>query len=239
MSAADASGSAGTEHDIGLVQRAVALLGLLATSPLMAVAALVIRLSSPGPVLYRAARVGRGCVPFTMFKLRTMHVDAGRLGSLTAGQDPRIFPAGRWLRRLKLDEVPQLANVVRGEMAFVGPRPESPDIVQAHYRPWMLETLDVAPGITSPGTLVYFQEEGMLPQDPDEAMRVYAEALLPRKLARDLVLVRRYTVAYQLELVARTLLGILGLDRLGARRQAAEEAQAREILADVGERGAW
>lgn len=238
MDAVDRSGYVGQEIRVGVVQRAIAFLGLVATAPFLAVAAAVIRLTSPGPVVYRAARVGRGTVPFTMYKLRTMHLDSARLGSLTSGADPRIFPAGRWLRRLKLDEVPQLVNVARGEMAFVGPRPEAPDILEAHYRPWMFETLRVAPGITSPGSLVYFQEEALLPSEPQEAMRVYAEVLLPRKLARDLVLVRRYTTAYQLELVARTLLGIVGLDRLARRRQAQEEAQARAILVEVGEASA-
>ena len=238
MDGVDVPRSVGKRTGIGPLQRVIAVVGLVVTSPLMAVAAVLIRLTSPGPIVYRSARMGRGRVPFTMFKLRTMQVDAGHLGPLTAGADPRISWVGRGLRRLKLDEVPQLVNVVRGEMAFVGPRPESPDIVAAHYREWMMETLEVAPGITSPGSLVYFEEEESLPREPVEAMRVYSAVLLPRKLARDLVLVRRYTVAYQLEIVARTLLGIIGLHGLTRRRQAREETMARTILVEADEAGA-
>ena len=223
---------------VGPVQRLLAVAGLVVTAPVVALASILIRVASPGPVLYRAARAGRDAQPFTMLKLRTMHLDAGQHGAITGGDDPRIFGAGRWLRRLKLDEVPQLVNVARGEMAFVGPRPEAPDIVRDHYLPWMRETLTVPPGIVGPGSLGYFLEEAQLPSDPAEAERLYVEELLPRKLARDLVLVRRYTLGYQLQLVLRTLLGIVGLDRLGERWRAEEDARAAELLAELsGERG--
>ncbi len=126
---------------VGVIQRLVAAVGLVASAPFMVVAGIAIRLSSPGPVIFRATRVGKGGMLFTMYKLRTMHAGAAAQGTITGSADPRIFPAGRWIRRLKLDEVPQLVNVTAGQMAFVGPRPEAPEVVDNNYLPWMLETL--------------------------------------------------------------------------------------------------
>ena len=131
-----------------LLDVALAALALVATAPLVALAAVGIRLSSAGPVLYRAERVGRGQRPFIMFKLRTMHLrrrsDSSRI---TGADDPRVFPFGAWLRAVKVDELPQLWNVLRGEMSLVGPRPEMPFIV-AGYDEWQRRRLAVKPGIT-------------------------------------------------------------------------------------------
>lgn len=220
----------GDEFEIGLVERGIALVGLAVTSPAVAVAAVAIRLSSPGPIVYRAERVGRGGRHFTMLKLRTMHVNSEHLGQITGGQDPRVFAAGRVLRRLKLDEVPQLVNVARGEMGFIGPRPESAAIVETHYLPWMRETLQMPPGIVGPGSLWYFEQEAALPADASEAEAYYVETLLPRKLARELVFVRRPTWAHRCELVARTLLGIVGLGRLMEASRVREDGEAERLL---------
>ena len=160
------------------IDAVLALAGLVVTSPLLALSAVAVRLSSPGPVLHRAERAGRGGVPFTMYKLRTMRVDSAGVGRITAGRDPRILPVGRVLRRAKLDELPQLVNVLRGEMALVGPRPEDLSIVREHYDAMMWESLDVPPGVTSPGSLHYFADEADLPDDP-----VAAESRLPRTAA--------------------------------------------------------
>lgn len=216
---------------VGPVERGVALGGLAVAAPALALAAAAIKLSSPGPVLYRATRVGRGGSPFTMLKLRTMHPDAERLGQITGSRDSRVFAAGRILRRLKLDELPQLANVVRGEMAFVGPRPEAPEIVERYYRPWMRETLSVPPGIVGPGSLWYFAQEGSLPVDAAEAESYYVQSVLPRKLALELVFVSRPSLGYRWELVARTLLRIISLERLMEARRIREEAEAGRLLA--------
>ena len=129
------------------------------TSAVMLIAALGIRLASPGPIVYRTVRAGLLGAPFTMYKLRTMHVgshDGGRITS--AGCRASSVSAG-CLRRTKLDEVPQLVNVLKGDMALVGPRPEDLSIVQDHYDEWMWESLSVRPGMTSPGSLRYFAEE--------------------------------------------------------------------------------
>lgn len=222
---------------VGAIQRILAVIGLVLTSPLTAVACVVIRVASPGPALFRAQRVGQNGVEFTMLKLRTMHVAASG-SSITAGRDPRVFRAGRALRALKIDELPQLVNIVRGEMAFVGPRPEAPDVVSRHYQPWMHETLEVPPGIVGPGSLGYYYEEDLLPDDSVEAAEIYATTLLPRKLARDLVFVRRRTLGYQLELVLRTLMRIAHLDGWLQGFREREDAAAMEILGQVEPGGA-
>lgn len=212
-------------------ERWTAAVLLTLSAPALAVGALAIRLSSPGPIIYRAARAGRDGEPFTMLKLRTMHLGGG--APITGGQDPRIFPAGVWLRRLKLDELPQLWNVTRGEMRFFGPRPEDLAIVEDHYTPWMRETLSVPPGIVGPGSLGYFLEESELAQDPDTAVVQYVDVLLPRKLARDLVYLRDPSRRYRIELLARTLLGVVGLRSLLRRREEVEQRRADQILRDV------
>jgi lipopolysaccharide/colanic/teichoic acid biosynthesis glycosyltransferase len=184
-------------------------LGLAVTLPLLAIAALGIKLSSRGPVLYRARRVGRRGRLFTMYKLRTMHHrDAASNGSaITAHEDNRIFPLGRVLRKAKIDELPQLFNVLRGDMAIVGPRPEDPDIVARHYQPHHFTTLMVRPGLTSPGTLYYFTV-AEFQVSSQSAEQDYARAILPLKLALDLVYVRSASWWYDLALIGRTLASI-------------------------------
>ncbi len=106
---------------------------MLCIGPILVISALAIRVSSPGPIFYRAQRIGRNGRPFTMYKLRTMHCRSVAGSSITSSNDPRVFAVGRILRALKIDELPQLINILRGEMAVVGPRPEAPDIVERHY----------------------------------------------------------------------------------------------------------
>lgn len=202
---------------------------LATTAPLVGVSAIAIRASSPGPVIYRAQRVGLHGQPFTMYKLRTMHVS--REGPLiTTSADHRVFMVGQWLRMLKVDELPQLVNVLKGEMRFFGPRPEDPDIVAHHYEDWMMETLSVPPGIVGPGSLGYFAEQDQIPATAELAQQHYVERLLPRKLARELLYVRRPTRAYRIDLLCRTFLRILGLGRFGARRQRKEDLESDELL---------
>jgi lipopolysaccharide/colanic/teichoic acid biosynthesis glycosyltransferase len=190
---------------IRLVQALLALLALVALSPLLAVAAIGIRLSSQGPVLYRANRVGLHGRVFCMYKFRTMHVARTAGGStITARDDPRVFAFGSWLRRLKIDELPQLFNIVKGDMAIVGPRPEDPHIVDTAYAEPHLETLEVLPGLTSPGTLYYYMH-GEQRIDVGDPERYYVEHLLPTKLALDRAYVRQASVLYDLRLVFRTI----------------------------------
>jgi len=160
-----------------------------------------------------------------------MHVEQGEYRSaITAHHDPRIFRFGAWLRWAKIDELPQLCNVLRGDMAIVGPRPEVPRIVQQHYTPLHWETLDVPPGLTSPGSIYnYTHGEAML--TPDDPERHYVERLLPLKLALDLVYVRRASWRYDVRLVGRTLWAVAGTV-LGRRRfpEPPEMTAAQELL---------
>jgi lipopolysaccharide/colanic/teichoic acid biosynthesis glycosyltransferase len=194
-----------------LIDVAIATLVLVVASPLLALVALGIRVSSPGPVIYRAPRIGLNGRPFTMLKFRTMRHDSGaRRGAITSARDARVFPFGALLRRGKLDELPQFLNVLRGDMSIVGPRPEDPGIVSRAYRPEHMETLLVRPGLASPGSLFnYTHAESMLDGASPES--VYVERLLPMKLALETVYVRRAGMLYDLSVMLRTAAVILAI----------------------------
>jgi lipopolysaccharide/colanic/teichoic acid biosynthesis glycosyltransferase len=163
----------------------IAIPALIGIAPVLLLAATGIRLSSRGPIFYRASRVGRGGRTFTMFKLRTMHCRAVAGSSITSANDPRVFPVGRLLRALKIDELPQLLNIMKGDMAIVGPRPEAPDIVERYYTVRDRESLAVAPGLTSPGSVFYYTHGEQLLAD-GAAEDFYVTQLLPRKMTIDL-----------------------------------------------------
>jgi lipopolysaccharide/colanic/teichoic acid biosynthesis glycosyltransferase len=178
---------------------------LLAVSPLLALVAIGIRFGGgPGPILYRAQRVGRQSRPFTMYKFRTMRIGNFPPSVITANGDPRVFPLGRLLRSAKIDELPQLLNILRGEMSIVGPRPEDPGMVQRFYGPFHYKSLAVLPGLTSPGSL-YAYTHGEARLDPRDAERSYGEQLLPLKMALDRVYVRRVSLGYDVALIWRTV----------------------------------
>lgn len=217
-----------------LIDVTLAAVALVALAPLLAAAAVAIRCTSPGPILFRARLAGRDGRLFTMYKLRTMHVDQrGSRSPITAERDPRVFAFGRLLRRLKIDELPQLVNVLRGEMSIVGPRPQHPDILRRHYAPEHLETLRVRPGLASPGSLYDSTHGEAIVGGVDAELR-YAERLLPLVLALDLVYVRRASLRYDLALVARTL-WFLGAVLLGRRQfpDPPEMPEARRLLDPV------
>lgn len=182
----------------------ISLVAVLLTAPLWIVAACGILLTSKGPVFYRAQRAGLNGRVFTMHKFRTMHWQPAGLGAvITAAHDKRIFPFGQFLRKTKIDELPQFIDVIRGEISIVGPRPEDPKIVEQHYTAWMKETLAIKPGITSPGALWgYTQMERFLQgSDPE---RAYVEKVLPYKLALEYVYTKRHNLKYDLSLMWRT-----------------------------------
>jgi len=181
----------------------VASAGLVILSPLFALVALWIRLDSPGPVFHRGERVGQAGRQLRVFKFRTMVVNAARIGpGITAGDDPRVTRAGRFLRKTKLDELPQLINVVRGEMSLVGPRPEDPRYV-ALYTPEQQRVLSVRPGLTSPASVRYRDEASLLQGDDWE--RVYRERVMPDKLSLELEYLQHANVWSDLRILARTL----------------------------------
>ncbi len=160
----------------------VSLLGLIALSPLMLMAAILVKLTSQGPIFFRQERVGRNFRPFSILKFRSMVTDAPKLGSqLTAGRDPRITRIGRILRKTKIDELPQLFNVLKGDMSFVGPRPEVPRYVEM-FRSDYDVLLSVRPGITDLASLKYRHEAELLGESADPEA-VYIEQILPDKIA--------------------------------------------------------
>lgn len=172
------------------IEAALALGGLLATLPVVAVAALLVRVTSPGPAFFRQTRVGREGRTFKLLKLRSMRVE-GEPGTAVAGSqvtirgDARITPVGRLLRRTKLDELPQLWNVLRGDLSLVGPRPEVPSYVDEDDPLWQ-EALSVRPGLTDPVTLRLRDEESLLAElresTGDDAESNYRRHLQPWKL---------------------------------------------------------
>jgi lipopolysaccharide/colanic/teichoic acid biosynthesis glycosyltransferase len=209
---------------------------LVVTAPLMGLAAIGIKLTDPGPVLFRARRVGYLGRQFTMYKLRTMKI--GRAGNgagsrgpvITAHEDDRVSPIGKILRRTKIDELPQLFNILRGDMAIVGPRPEDPSIVREHYSTGDLETLGVRPGLASPGSIYQYASGDHLLTGADPEAR-YVDKLLKTKLALDRVYLRRASLGSDLRIIGRTLAAIGGV-ALGRRafKQQPEMAAAQRLL---------
>jgi lipopolysaccharide/colanic/teichoic acid biosynthesis glycosyltransferase len=178
------------------------LLLLTLAAPLMGLIALAVRWHDRGPVFYRQIRIGRHGKPFTILKFRSMRMNnAG--ATITSSGDDRVTPIGRILRRYKLDELPQLWNVVRGEMSLIGPRPEVPQFVDEADPIWRA-VHRVRPGITDLATLVYRDEEQVLAQYADPE-RGYREAVLPAKLALNLEYLERRTAARDLKLLALTI----------------------------------
>lgn len=180
----------------------LSLVGLALLWPLLASLALWIKLDSPGPVLYRGKRVGKDGQPFHMCKYRTMVVGAESQGpAVTYRDDPRITRAGMVLRRTKLDELPQLFNVIKGEMSWVGPRPEDPKYV-ALYTEEQRRVLSVKPGITGPTQLEYRDEASML--EGSSVDEEYVTRLMPEKLKSDLEYVRTRSLGGDLRILWRT-----------------------------------
>ena len=174
-----------------------------------------------------------------MFKLRTMRVSHAPGGSvITAKHDPRLIPMARWMRRFKLDELPQLINILKGDMAFVGPRARHPRIVSSYRTPTQRETLLVLPGLTSPGS-IYALTHGENVLDSDDPETVYLTRVLPTKLALDVVYVREASLAYDLRIIFRTVGVILNL--WGVRSDPPELEKARAFIepvdVSVGEQG--
>ena len=177
-------------------------MGLLLSWPLLLLLAVWVRLDSPGPALYRQLRIGRGGVPFRIRKFRTMFVDAGG-PPLTVGDDPRITRAGRVLRRTRLDELPQLLDVLQGTMSLVGPRPEVPRYMDAAPADLKARVLAVRPGMTDPVAVAHLDESALLAQaaDPEQ---VYRDVLLPAKLRAAAEYADRATLATDLQVLWRT-----------------------------------
>lgn len=217
-----------------MVKRALdligALVGLLVTAPILLVVALAIAIDSRGPLVYRQVRVGRGGRPFTLYKFRTMVVNAERMGAaVTCASDPRVTRVGRVLRSWRLDELPQLVNVIKGDMSLVGPRPEVPAAV-ARYSDRQRDVLSVRPGITGPTQLAWLDESELYPPGVD-VLDYYVRNLLPRKLESDLHYVRTWSIRSDLIYLLKT--GVVLARRAGLGRLPPRVQRIARFTADV------
>jgi lipopolysaccharide/colanic/teichoic acid biosynthesis glycosyltransferase len=185
-----------------LATAATCLISLVALLPLFLLVAAMVLVLDGRPVLYRAERVGRHGRTFRLLKFRTMRPDAAG-AAVTGASDPRITPVGRVLRRTKLDELPQLLNVLRGDMDLVGPRPEDPRFV-ALYSPAEREVLSVRPGITSPAAVRYRHEESLLAGAAGACDEVYVAEIMRPKLELDLEYVRNRSLSLDLAVLVHT-----------------------------------
>ena len=180
------------------------LIGISLFLPLGALIGLLIKIEDGGPIFYIQERIGHRGKSFRMIKFRTMVRDADKMGSaITIGNDARITSVGRWLRRFKLDEFPQLFNVLKGEMSFVGPRPEVPKYV-AVYNDMEREVLNLVPGITDPASVIYRNESEILGgfQDPEKQ---YIEKIMPNKIRINLEYARRANIMSDIFVILQTL----------------------------------
>jgi len=196
-----------------LLDVAVSSVVVVLMLPLWLVASVMIKVDTKGPVLYRSPRVGKDGRPFTILKFRSMVARADAEGPrVTTEGDPRITRVGRVLRDLKIDEIPQFLNVLKGDMSLVGPRPEDPRYV-AHYTVEQRRVLSVRPGIVSPAAIAYRHEEAILARlggGPEDA---YLETVLPHKLSMDLAYIDQRSLGLDLTILTRALLSIFTNER--------------------------
>lgn len=184
------------------------LFGLLLIAPILIIVAILIKTNSKGSVFYRQVRVGKNNKDFKIFKFRTMHVNADKLGLLTVGgRDPRITSIGYYLRKYKLDELPQLINVFIGEMSFVGPRPEVRKYVNL-YSSEQLKVLNVKPGITDLASIEFRNENEILSEqkNPDQ---YYIDIIMPKKLEINLKYIQKRNLINDIGVIFKTFLIIL------------------------------
>jgi lipopolysaccharide/colanic/teichoic acid biosynthesis glycosyltransferase len=205
-------------------------LGLLLLAPILVLIAALIKLASPGPVVYRGVRTGRFGKPFRILKFRTMVVDAERRGgSATAEDDPRVTPIGRFLRRYKLDELPQLGNVLVGDMSFVGPRPEVQKYVE-RYPEREKSILNLRPGITDWASIWNSNEAAVLEGsgDPEKA---YEELILPTKLTLQLKYLRDHSFITDLKILFHTFAKLLRDDWVPQELRSYEKVRRYRVVA--------
>lgn len=186
-----------------------ALIGLIILLPLLLIIALMIVADGKGGPFFKQTRVGRNGTPFSLFKFRTMRPRSESTGKLTIGSDdPRITRIGHFLRSYKLDELPQLWNILKGDMSFVGPRPEVPEYVDT-YTTQQRKVLEVRPGLTDEASLVYLNEDEFLAQAADPEAE-YRERILPEKLRLNLQYVEDQGFRKDLSIMLRTLGKLFG-----------------------------
>jgi lipopolysaccharide/colanic/teichoic acid biosynthesis glycosyltransferase len=185
----------------------VAAAGILVLFPLLILTALLIKLDSPGPVLFKQQRMGTGFRPFWIYKFRTMRKSPENGPKITIGNDPRITRVGRFLRQTKLDELPQLINILRGEMSIVGPRPEVPQYVQLYQKEYQ-EILTIRPGLTDLASLKYRDEAALLAkaENPEQE---YLTRILPDKISLAKDYLQRASFFFDLRLILKTIIQLV------------------------------
>ena len=195
---------------------ALAIPASLVAAPIVVVSALLVRLDSRGPVFYRGWRTGLGGRPFRIYKLRTMEADADTAGpEITRANDQRVTRIGRMLRRTKIDELPQLFNVLSGHMSLVGPRPEHPNYVRL-YTPEQRRVLEVKPGMTSLASILYADEQDLLVGE--HAEKTYVDVVMPEKLEIDRRFVESQSLRTDFVILLRTARLMLTRSLLPRRR---------------------
>lgn len=181
-----------------------AFAGIIILSPLFVLGALLVTVGSGFPVLYRQKRVGKSGMIFNLYKFRTMVNGADKDGAISYKDDPRITKTGNFLRHFKLDELPQLFNIIKGDMSFVGPRPDVPEYasyLEGRYK----EILTVRPGITSPAS-IQFRNESELFTDTATMEAEYTQKILPQKLELNLKYVKDASFWYDMRIIIKTIL---------------------------------
>jgi len=182
--------------------------GLIITSPVLAVVALAIKISSPGPVFFRGERIGKKGKPFRIFKFRTMVENAEELGGpSTASDDPRLTKIGLFLKKYQLDELPQLINVLKGEMSFVGPRPEVPFYINMMTEKERNTILSIKPGMTDFASLQNFHEGEVLKGSLDPE-KTYMEKIRPTKIKLQMEYVKNRSFLLDLKIIVKTILKV-------------------------------
>lgn len=191
-----------------IFDRIAALILLVILSPVMIVLAVIIKCTSKGPVIFRQKRVGRYLKPFNIWKFRTMRVDSEKHGQITVGsRDPRITNIGWFLRKYRLDELPQLFNILAGQMSFVGARPEVPKYVE-QYSGAMAATLLLRPGVTGYAS-IRFKDENELLGGEDDPERAYVEKILPIKMGLDLEYIEELGIFTDIKTMLQTVFAVI------------------------------
>lgn len=194
---------------------------LVVFSPVYIISWLIIKIVSPGPAIYKAERVGKDGKLFKCYKFRSMRVDSGKVRLTTLENDDRIFPFGKLIRKAKIDEMPQVVNILKGEMSVVGPRPEDKENADKVYVGDFVHILDVKPGLTSTASL-YDYTHGELFEDEES----YEREFMPKKLKLELYYVNHASFGYDIFLVLKT--GLLIIQKTCGKRDFKEPAELRK-----------
>tara|TARA_R110001606_G_C15366215_1_gene649056 strand:- start:1601 stop:2191 length:591 start_codon:yes stop_codon:yes gene_type:complete len=190
-----------------IVDFIISFISLLIVFPILFLISIIIKISSPGPVFYKQIRVGKGNKDFKIFKFRTMHINADKMGLLTVGgRDPRVTSIGYYLRKHKLDELPQFINVLKGDMSFVGPRPEVRQYVDL-YSDTQKKVLNVKPGITDLASIEFRNENEILSRQEDPN-QYYIDYIMPKKLEINLKYIAQRNLLKDFGVVVKTFIAI-------------------------------